>query len=56
MLSAGLPPLPPSAKQQGVLHRPSPSNAASSWSHAHAVAAAQLPSADGDMISGIASA
>jgi hypothetical protein len=41
LLRVGLPPLPPSTKHQGVLHKLSPSNAASSLSHAHAAAAAQ---------------
>jgi hypothetical protein len=42
--------------QHGMLHKPSPSNAASISFHAHAASAAQFPSADGVIFSGYVSA
>ncbi len=56
LLHQGLPPLPPSAKQQGLLHKPSPSNSASSLSHAPRVAATDSLAATRDMFTGEASA
>lgn len=57
LLHQGLPPLPPSTKQQGLLHKPSSSNVASSSSHVvRAAATTGSPSGACDVVNGEASA